>query len=131
MVNDFSVNFADVVYLLNTIRVDTVVIAAEANIIQKMLCQCLILISAIGDCMPPFDYCQHVEDGSKVKCGVHGAPTCERCIKEWVDSIVKEKISTISKQNNDITKGEFETQCCGITIGSHWDFCPRCGTYLW
>ena len=31
----------------------------------------------------------------------------------------------------DITKGEYQTVCCGITIGSVYEFCPKCGTNLW
>ena len=52
--------------------------------------------------MPPFDYCQHVEDGSKVKCGVHDAPTCERCLKEWAAGLVESKVTELQQLQDEI-----------------------------
>ena len=56
--------------------------------------------------MPPFSNCQYVEDGTKRKCGVHDAPVCEQCLKEWVAKQVEEKLTSTNKSSFQFPKLE-------------------------
>lgn len=44
---------------------------------------------------------------------------------------VEAAITSPNSQRDAITTGQYTTTCCGVQIGSKWEFCPMCGSFLW